>query len=270
MGTPSGIDQWGKPRRVHGRQGSSIFGLDGWLPSLVALANEGMITLNPMTSSNRVVLLAGATGLVGGHCLARLLATPSVDRIVPVVRRPWPNPEPRVFPLVTELTNLGATASVSARVALCALGTTLKDAGSQAAFRAVDHDAVMSFARWARQGGTEVFGLVSSAGADPNSKNFYLHVKGETEQSLASLGFTCLAILRPSLLLGERRQSRPGESVAKATLPALNPLLFGPTRRYRAISADRVAAALVSLVVRPTPPGRHVWHYDELVERGQD
>jgi uncharacterized protein YbjT (DUF2867 family) len=223
-----------------------------------------------MTSSNRAVLLAGATGLVGGYCLGRLLATPSVDRIVAVVRRAWPSPRPRVFPLVAEMADLERTPSVPARVALCALGTTLKDAGSQTAFRAVDHDAVMSFARWARQGGAEVFGLVSSVGADPHSGNFYLRVKGETEESLASLGFPCFVALRPSLLLGKRRQRRVAESGAKAIMPVLNAVLLGSARRYRAIHADRVAAALVSLVARPAAAGRQLWHYDEIWERGGD
>jgi uncharacterized protein YbjT (DUF2867 family) len=104
---------------------------------------------------------------------------------------------------------------VPARVALCALGTTIKKAGSEAAFRAVDLDAVVAFARWAKDGGAEVLGLVSSVGADVSASSFYLRVKGQAEEAIAAIGFRSFVALRPGLLLGDRSESRPGDSVGR-------------------------------------------------------
>jgi uncharacterized protein YbjT (DUF2867 family) len=131
-------------------------------------------------------------------------------------------------------------------VALCCLGTTLRQAGSQAAFRAVDHDAVVAFARAARARGARRFVLVSSLGADPRSRTFYLRVKGEADDAVAGLGFEQVTILRPSMLddEGTRPDHRRGERLA---LPVAR-LLFsvvGRTHRYAPIRAEVVARAMV-------------------------
>jgi uncharacterized protein YbjT (DUF2867 family) len=218
-----------------------------------------------MASPESTVLLAGATGLVGGLCLARLVAAPSLERIVPVGRRAPAAADARVTPLVTDFAALASAPSIPARTALCALGTTIKRAGSEAAFRAVDLDAVVAFARWARASGVEVFGLVSSVGAEASARSFYMRVKGEAEEAVAALGFRAFVALRPGLLLGDRTESRPGEAVGQALLPLVGPLLFGGARRFRAIDAARVGEALASLAHRAPPSGRAVWHHDELL-----
>lgn len=219
-----------------------------------------------MSSPERTVLLAGSTGLVGGHCLHHLLSAsaPSATRVVSLVRRAPPTTDPRVTPLVADFAALDRLAPVAASVALCALGTTIKKAGSKDAFRAVDFDAVVAFARWARRGGATVFGLVSSVGADARAGTFYLQVKGEAEDAVAALGFTSFVALRPSVLLGARSEARPGEQIAQALMPIVNPLLVGGASRYRAIRAEQVGAALAGLVEQ-APPGRVVWHHAELV-----
>lgn len=219
-----------------------------------------------MASPDTTVLLAGATGLVGGACLAALAARPSIERIVPVGRRAPSASDPRVVPTIVDFAALAGAPPVPAKVALCALGTTIKKAGSEAAFRAIDLDAVVAFARWAKEGGATVFGLVSSVGA--GGGNFYLRVKGEAEDAVAALGFASFVALRPGMLLGARTESRPGESIGQALLPAVNPLLFGSARKYRAIEAGQVAAALASLAVGAPPVGRVVWHYDEILAAG--
>ena len=133
----------------------------------------------------------------------------------------------------------------SCDVALCCLGTTRRRAGSPQAFRAVDVDCVLSFARAAKAAGARRFVVMSSVGANPESRNFYLRTKGEMEQQAAALGFESLDILQPSLLLGWRGETRPLELAATALMPLLNPLLRGNTCPYRAISARVVGAALL-------------------------
>lgn len=216
------------------------------------------------SAPSSTVLIAGATGLVGGLCLAHLDDNPAVERIVPVGRRAPERAGPKIEPLILELEKLSSADPIPARVALCALGTTIKKAGSEAAFRAVDLDAVVAFAKWAREGGAEVFGLVSSVGASAKASSFYMKVKGEAEVAVGAIGYPTFVALRPGMLLGDRSESRPGEAVGRAVMPALNPLLFGPVRRFRGIDANHVAAALASLVDLPASSSRAVWHYDEM------
>jgi uncharacterized protein YbjT (DUF2867 family) len=129
----------------------------------------------------------------------------------------------------------------------CCVGTTIRAAGSQEAFRRVDHDLPVKAARVASAAGARHFLLVSAAGADAGSRIFYNRVKGETEAEVAALPFAGVALLRPSLLLGDRGESRPAEALAQRLAPLLSPLLAGPLRRYRAIHARTVAAAMVRL-----------------------
>jgi uncharacterized protein YbjT (DUF2867 family) len=210
----------------------------------------------------RTVLLAGATGLVGGLALRRLLEGRAFDHVVALTRRELA-PRPRLTGRVVAFSDLDHVEPVPAAAALCALGTTIKAAGSQEAFRAVDHEAVVAFARWARRGGAPTFVLVSSVGADARARNFYLRVKGEAEESVAGLGFPRFVALRPSLLLGDRTEHRTGEAWARTLAPGFNPLLFGPFRRYRAIEADDVAAALIAAAADPAP-ARLVWEHDAI------
>ena len=148
---------------------------------------------------------------------------------------------------------------------VCALGTTIKRAGSREAFLAVDRDLVLRLGAIARDLGARHAILVSSVGASAQSGNFYLRVKGETERELAELGFERVDFLRPGLLLGERSESRLGESIAKALTPLTNPLLRGALRRYRGIEAGAVAAAAVAVLGRDAP-GRHVHENTALLE----
>jgi uncharacterized protein YbjT (DUF2867 family) len=209
------------------------------------------------------VLLAGATGLVGSNCLRLLLTGTAFERVVAVVRRPLPAIHDRLQALVTEFEALAGHPPVPGRAGLCALGTTMNKAGSKEAFRRADHDAVLSFARWARAGGAGTFVVVSSAGASPKSRTFYLRVKGETERDLEAIGFPRLVILRPGLLLGERSEMRLGEAIGQALLRRVNPVLRGPLRPYRAIPAERVAAAMVA-AARVDEPGRFIWHNEQI------
>jgi uncharacterized protein YbjT (DUF2867 family) len=216
-----------------------------------------------MGATDRTALLAGGSGLVGGLAITHLLAPGAFTRVVALGRRPVPA-RPGLVQRTVDFARLDAEAPAPASAAVCALGTTIRKAGSREAFRAVDVEGVVAFARWARSGGASTFVLVSSVGADPRSASFYLRCKGDAEEAVAGLGFARFVALRPSLLLGPRGESRSGEAIGKALAPLLNPLLQGPLRRYRAIEADAVAAAAARAALDPSP-GRLAWEYGVLV-----
>lgn len=196
-----------------------------------------------------VALVAGGSGLVGGALLPLLIAEPDVSRVIAISRRPLIYDHPRIANRIVPFDALEqALEGTRADIAFCCLGTTLRAAGSQQAFRAVDHDHVVAYARAAHRAGVRRFVMVSAVGADPRSRNFYLRTKGEAENQVAQLGFTSLDIVQPSLLLGWRKELRPLEAVGMVLLPLVGPLLLGDAQRYRAVSASTVAAALVSLI----------------------
>src|SRR5262249_52358022 len=137
---------------------------------------------------------------------------------------------------------------LTCHAALCALGTTIRQAGSQEAFRQADIDAVVAFARTAKAAQAQRFVVVSAAAADRASKNFYLRTKGEMEEPLEGFGFASLDILQPSLLLGWRGEIRPLELLGFVVMPLVNPFLTGKREHYRAISARTVAAAMIGAI----------------------
>ena len=197
------------------------------------------------------ILILGSTGQVGQALLTQTLADPVVSRVIAPSRRPLPAHAKLDNPLVDFADLPPDAAWWQADIALCALGTTLRQAGSRAGFYRVDHDFVLAAARLIRQAGTPVFGLVSSLGAHPDSRVFYLRVKGETERDLLDLAFPSTVLIRPSLLIGgPRAQGRPLEA---AGLWAGSVLSGWLPRRYRAVTTQAVAKTLfdVCLAARP-------------------
>ncbi len=214
---------------------------------------------------SKTALIAGSTGLIGGHCLQLLLEHPAYAQVIALVRKPQPVKHPRYREIVTSFADLGSIPPVSADDAFCALGTTIKKAGSKEAFRQVDHDAVANFAYWARAGEARCFCVVSSVGADSNSGSFYLAVKGEMEEGIAEQRFPRSHIFRPSVLLGDRQESRPREILGAGLLRLTAPLLIGPLREYRAIEGAKVAQAMVA-AAQQNQPGRFVHTYAEICQ----
>jgi uncharacterized protein YbjT (DUF2867 family) len=210
---------------------------------------------NTIGMVERVALLAGASGLVGSALLRLLLADAGFDRVIAIGRRPLPVIHPKLDAQIVDFAALPAIATTDA---FCCLGTTIRAAGSQAAFRAVDHDHVLAVARSAS--GARSY-LVSSVGADTEARNFYLRVKGETERDVAALGHPGLDIFRPSLLLGPRADRRPAEAIAQALMPLVNPLL--PTR-YRAVDHAAVAGAMLAAARLP-PERQRIHHVAEIL-----
>ena len=211
-------------------------------------------------------LLAGATGLVGGELLA-LLRTDAAP-LHAFVRRPSVlTRDTRVREHVVDFAALPALPA--ARDAYCALGTTMRTAGSQAAFRAVDFDAVLAFARAAKAAGVERFAVVSSLGASATAPAFYNRVKGEMEAALTALGFQSLVIARPSLLAGDRaalgQPLRFGERLA---LAATGPVARLIPAAWRPITAATVARALVRALAQ-AQPGHRIVESAALQQLGQ-
>ncbi len=213
----------------------------------------------------RNALVAGASGLVGGLLLDALLESPLYREVCSLGRRPLPRQHPKLTQRTVDFTRLDSEALPPADDAFCCLGTTIKKAGSQEAFRAVDHDAVLAFAQAARKAGARRFLLVSALGADPRSRIFYNRVKGETEKDLEAVSFESLIILRPSLLLGDRAESRPGEHAAIVVSKVFGPLL----RPFsgRPIEARTVARAMLALA-RDAAAGTRVALSGELHRLG--
>jgi uncharacterized protein YbjT (DUF2867 family) len=194
----------------------------------------------------KVVLLAGASGFVGNFALDALLDAPDIGRVFAVSRVPLTREHAHLANRIVQFDRIEAQLKgLTCHVALCCLGTTIRQAGSEQAFRQVDVDTVMAFARAAKSAQAQRFVVLSSVGADPHSKNFYLRTKGEMEAALASVGFPSLDILQPGLLLGWRSEMRPLELAARLVMPLANPLLVGKREPFRGVSARTVGAAMV-------------------------
>ncbi|MCM5570046.1 NAD(P)H-binding protein [Burkholderiaceae bacterium FT117] len=208
----------------------------------------------------KTLLVLGATGQVGAQVLRLALADDRVGRVVAPTRRPLSAREafgPRLENPVVDFESLPGQADWwRADAAICALGTTMRLAGSREAFARVDRDYVVESARRARAAGTPAFGLNSSLGADPASRNFYLRIKGEAERDVAGLGFESLTIVRPSLLEAARRPDfRPGEAAGLLVARLLGPLV---PRRYRPVRTEAVARALLEAALRAEPGTRFI------------
>ncbi len=197
---------------------------------------------------SRTAVVAGYTGLVGRHLLDRLLDDRRYGEVIAVGRREPAESRPRLQVVKSDLSDLGKIgAKLAADDAYCCLGTTLRAAGSKAAFEAVDYHMVVNFARAAHAAGARRLFMVSSLSANPKSPIYYSRIKGRAEQALREAGFDSLHIVQPSLLLGERTEKRAGEGLAQKLAPMLNPLMFGTLAKYRAVRAEDVADALIEL-----------------------
>jgi uncharacterized protein YbjT (DUF2867 family) len=209
----------------------------------------------------RTALLAGATGLVGKALLEQLLAAPEYSEVRVLTRRPGGGHNAKLREHVladfAQIEALGA--ALAADDVFCCLGTTLRRAGSRRAFEQVDYDYVLALAHATRAAGARQFMVISAAGTSDRATAFYSRVKARMERDVANIGFRALHILRPSLLLGARAESRPAEQLAQKLSPLFAPLLAGPLARYRPVAATEVAAAMLTLALR-NQDGCHVHH----------
>lgn len=197
------------------------------------------------------LLLVGATGLVGQDVVKQALADPRVTRLIAPTRRPLPAHEKLENPIV-DFDKLPADAPWwKADAALCTLGTTIKQAGSQEAFRKVDFEYPLTVAKLTLAAGTPAYAIVTAVGANAKSSVFYSRTKGEVEDAIAALGFKSFAKVRPSFLKGgERVVPRPGENVGLKVMTALN---FLVPKRYKIVETAAVARALLAWALEPKP-----------------
>lgn len=196
----------------------------------------------------RSALLVGATGLVGSHVLRRLLEAPAYTRVTVWVRRDLGVAHAKLRVEIVDFERL-AERRVEADDVYCCLGTTIKQAGSQAAFHRVDHDYPVALARAAARDGAKRLLVVSALGANPDATVFYNRVKGEMEEDMRAAGVARTSLFRPSLLSGPRSEERIGEKVGLVVGAVLGPLLG----KFRPIHADLVAAAMVRVALEDSP-----------------
>jgi uncharacterized protein YbjT (DUF2867 family) len=215
--------------------------------------------------SSRTAAVLGASGLVGGFCLRTLVDDSDYTRVLTFGRREMPPlTRAKVTQRIADLGSLNAEDFRGVQDVFSALGTTIRKAGSQAAFRVVDLELPLRAAQEACKAGAEQFVVVSSVGADARSKNFYLRTKGELEEELSKLPFRAIHILRPSLLIGRRQEFRLGESVAMKIAPALDLITIGPLRKYHSMRAEMAGRAMVG-AARQQTSGTMVYEYDGIV-----
>jgi uncharacterized protein YbjT (DUF2867 family) len=196
----------------------------------------------------KTALLVGASGLVGGHCLQFLLEEPSYMSVVALVRKPLSISHPKLVQHLVEFSELETFGQLMyADDVYCCLGTTIKKAGTQEAFRKVDFDYPIKIAALTQHCGANQFLIVTSLGADPHSRIFYNRVKGEVEEAIRKISFTTINIFCPSLLLGERTEHRTGEKAGAFIMSGLKYALAGPLKKYRAIQARDVTKGMVQV-----------------------
>lgn len=218
------------------------------------------------------VLLLGATGLIGHHCLSYLLKNKSFSEVVAPTRRSLQLKDQKLHNVLVDFDRLDEYPELfEVDAILCCLGTTIKQAGSRDRFKQVDYQYCMDAAELGRAHSAKTFALVSAVGASERSPVFYSRVKGQLESHLKELEYPSLSIFRPSLLLGERQEERMGETLAALAAPLLNPLLLGSMSRYKAIEADTVARALVNDCLASQQdigmkPKVKVYSYDKIVK----
>ena len=212
----------------------------------------------------KTALLFGATGLVGKELMKRLLEDPHYNKVLIFVRRKMLIKHLHVEVVPIDFDALDSSAEfIKGDNCFCALGTTMKKAGSREAFRKVDYEMVLNVARIAKQNGVKKFIVISSIGANPASSNFYLKTKGEMEEALKQLAFDQLTIVRPSFLMGNRNEFRLGERIGILFAKILGPFMIGPIKKYRPISAKRLAKAM--LMLANSSPVKTVFESDELI-----
>ena len=197
--------------------------------------------------TKKIALIAGSSGLVGKEVLKLLLENDQYEKVYSLVRRKSKFSHPKLNELVIDFDKLSSELSGIQKVdeIFCCLGTTMKVAGSKEAFRKVDYQYPFELSKWGKSIDAKHYLMISAMGADPGSSIFYNKTKGEVERDITILNIPKITFLRPSLLYGDRIESRLGEKIGIFFFKALSFLFVGPLKNYKAISVQKVAAAMV-------------------------
>jgi uncharacterized protein YbjT (DUF2867 family) len=207
--------------------------------------------------------LIGATGLIGGYLLEELLKDSCFDSVRILIRRPFEMTHPKLEKKLVDFTNAESfrLALEDSDVVFCTVGTTQKKVkGDKTAYRKVDYDIPVHAARFCKMNGCETFILVSSVGANSKSKNFYLKLKGEVEEAVQAVGLTSVHVIRPSMLLGDRKEYRLGEKIGN---PAMRAISFFLPPKYKPVQARDVAKAM-RMVSGYRKTGNHVYTFTDI------
>ncbi|MBM7333904.1 MAG: NAD(P)H-binding protein [Alcanivorax sp.] len=215
---------------------------------------------------SRRALLLGATGLVGGHCLRKLLECDDYEEVRVLTRRAVGLDHPKLVERVIDPADIEQHGDFFAvDDVFCALGTTLKQAGSKEAFRRIDLDLVMRIGRLARDAGVQRFLLVSAVNANAHSPFFYARIKGQLERELKALKLPLLALFQPSLLLGERETPRPVEAFGIRFSKIVDPITRWTDAHWLPVSGERVAEALLGMALMGPDTGTYRVRFRDFV-----
>jgi uncharacterized protein YbjT (DUF2867 family) len=216
--------------------------------------------------SVKIATIIGATGLIGNHLLQLIQKDGYFTTVRVLVRRPFSHTNFKTEVKLIDFTDhesfkLGIDGS---HTVFCAIGTTQQKVnGDKTAYRKIDYDIAVKAARFCKETGCHNFLLVSSVGANAESNNFYLKLKGEIENAIKAIGLRCAAVFRPSILLGERKEKRAGEKIGQVAMQAFSFALIGKLNKYKPIQAQEVAVAMVDAAKRERP-GFFVYEYKEM------
>lgn len=212
---------------------------------------------------NKSALIAGATGLIGSDLLDMLLDEDYYQTVYVLTRRPIGRKHDKVKELVVDFDEFDEGALPKVDDVYCCLGTTMKKAGSKAAFRKVDYHYPLKIAQIAQQKGAQQYLLVSAVGSNKRSPFFYSKVKGEVEGAIAAIGFKALHIFRPSLLVGPRQEKRLGEKIGQIVMGIISPIMIGNLKKYRSIKSNVVAQAMQK-VAKKDLNGAYIFESDKI------
>jgi uncharacterized protein YbjT (DUF2867 family) len=211
----------------------------------------------------RTVLIFGSTGLIGNLLLEELIQSDEYEKILIFVRQTNDISQLKVKEFIVDFSvPTSFSEQIKGDDIFICLGTTIKKAGSVKKMEEVDRDLPVTIASLASANGVKRIAVVSALGANPQSSNYYLRIKGEMEKDILKLNFENIAIVRPSLLLGERKEKRAGEFVGKVVMKTFKPLLIGKMKKYRGIHGKDVARAMITILQKPRE--KTVYESDEL------
>jgi len=219
---------------------------------------------DPLPLRMKSAILFGASGLVGSSLLNQLLDNPAYNKVIIVVRKPLPVQHPKLTMVVGDYSSLpNLKPQLKADEVFIALGTTKKKTPDQNEYYRIDHDYPVLAATIAKGNGARSVLLVSAIDANANSKIFYVQTKGKVEADIMALGFDHTCIFRPSMLVGDRKESRPAERFFIGLFSILNPLLAGSWKRYHSIHVKDLAAAMINAANDPTVTVKR-YHWQDM------
>lgn len=216
--------------------------------------------------SERTAAIIGSTGMIGSYVLELILKDSFFSTVRLLVRRPQPKTHSKIEVRLVDFNDAESfkLALEETDTIFSCIGTTQKKVkGDKNLYRKIDFDIPLKAARFGKEAGCEKFILVSSVGADADSRNFYLHLKGELENAINIIGIESVDIMQPSVLFGDRKENRPSEKVLQVAMKMLSGIFAGPLKKYKAIHGKTVAAAMLN-AAKKNRKGLRRYTYSEI------